>query len=298
MFSLSEERKGEQYTFYSALLWGMFPVFVVLSYSTVPSLVSLGWSTILAACFFGGLVFYKQRASELKNIALWKNSLAVAFFIGVLFYGLYFIGLETTTPGNAAIITLFEILTSFVFFRVLRGEKLATYHIAGAVLVSIGALIVLGRGFSGIHVGDFVILFATLFTPAGNYFQQRARQIASAESLMFLRSLLSVPPIFLLAYILGQETSWENVVSSWHFLLITGVLMLGFSKVFWIEAIHRISVTKALALSSVAPFFTLLFAWIILNQTPAPWQLFSLVPFVFGVLLLTDQITFKTPRLP
>ena len=293
MHGLSEERKGEVYTFAGALLWAGFPVTVVLSYAMLPSLVSLGWSTGFAALFFAAVMTYRKRWKELRDARLWWNVLMVTLFIGVLFYGLYFIGLETTSPGNAPIIGLFEVFTSFVFFRIFRGERLSFHYALGAVLMVAGAVIVLLPNFSGIRVGDFAILAATLFAPAGNYFQQRARLIASAESIMFLRSALSIIPIFVFAYMLEQESRTADIFASLLFLLVNGFLLLGLSKLFWIEAIHRVTVTKATALSSIAPFFTLLVAWIVLNQMPTVYQLFSLVPFVLGTLLLTDQVAPK-----
>ena len=291
--ALSEQRKGEWNVFAGSLMWGLFPVTVVLSYATLPSLISLGYSTALASIFFAGVMTYRKRWHELRDIHLWWNACMIALFIGVLFYGLYFLGLQTTTPGNAAIIALFEVFTSFVFFRMFRGERLSFNYALGAILMVAGAIIVLGSNFSGIHIGDFIILGATIFTPMGNHYQQRAREIASSESVMFLRSVLSVPPILIFSYLLGQEVASRDIVVSLLFLFVNGILMLGLSKLFWIEAIHRISITKALALSSVAPFFTLLFAWVILGQAPTVWQLVSLAPFVLGTLLLTDQVRLK-----
>ncbi|MBI2612376.1 DMT family transporter [Candidatus Kaiserbacteria bacterium] len=290
MHGLTEQQKGEWYTFGGALFWAVFPVMVVLSYATLQSLVSLLWSTGLAALFFAAVMTYRKRWGEIQNPRLWKNVLMVTLFIGVLFYSLYYIGLETTSPGNVAIITLFEVFTSFVFFRLFRGERLSFDYALGAIFMVIGAAIVLAPNFAGVRVGDFIVLAATFFAPAGNYFQQRAREIASAESIMFLRSTLSLFPIFALVYFFGQKSSSADIVSASLFLIVNGILLLGLSKLFWIEAIHRISVTKATALSSIAPFFTLLVAWVALSQEPTLPQLLSLIPFVLGTLLLTDQI--------
>ena len=293
MHGLTEQQKGEWYTFAGALLWAVFPVTVVLSYALLPSLISLGWSTAFAAIFFAVVMTYRKRWQEIKDLRLWGNVVMVTLFIGVLFYSLYYIGLETTTPGNAAIIVLFEVFTSFVFFRLFRGERLSFDYALGAIFMVVGAAIVLAPNIAGVRVGDFVVLAATLFAPAGNYFQQRAREIASAESIMFLRSILSIAPIFALAYVLGQESRAEDIASSFLFLLVNGALLLGLAKLFWIEAIHRVSVTKATALSNVAPLFTLLMAWVVLSQVPTLLQLLSLIPFVLGTLLLTDQFSFK-----
>ena len=77
------------------------------------------------------------------------------------------------------------------------------------------------------------------------------------------------------------------------FLLISGIFLFGVSKILWIESIHRISVTKANALESIAPLFTIIFAWIILQQQPTLWQALSFAPSFIGVLLLTNNLNFK-----
>ena len=93
-----------------------------------------------------------------------------------------------------------------------------------------------------------------------------------------------------MAYLLQAQASLADLRISLPYLIVNGILLLGLAKIFWIEGIHRISVTKATALSSITPLLTLLFAWIILNQAPTVWQLTSLVPLLLGVLLLTDNI--------
>jgi drug/metabolite transporter (DMT)-like permease len=292
MESGTEKKKGERNIFFGAFLWAFFPIVTVLSYAVLPSLVSLAWSTVFAALFFGCVIFYRGKLSEIKNPLLWKYALFAALFCGVLYYSFFYVGLETTTPGNAAIIALFEVFTSYLFFHVIRKERFSNEHGLGAILMVAGAVIVLGQNFTNIRMGDFLVLAATFFSPVGNLFQQKARQIASSESIMFLRSLISAPIVFLLVYFFHQNATLGDIRSSLIFLLINGVLLLGFSKMLWIEAIHRISVTKSVALSSLTPFLTLLFAWLLLHQTPSLLQLSSLVPLVVGTLLLTDQWKF------
>lgn len=291
--ALSEQKKGEFHSLLSAFLNGFFPVVVVLSYTTLPSLIALAWTTLFAAFFFAGVLSYRKLWYELRDPRLWRYGAAIAFFIGFGVYGLYFLGLEQTTPGNASIIILFEVFTSFVFFRLFKGERLSFDYAIGAVLVTLGALIVLGRDFSSVHTGDLLIFATTLIAPVGNYFQQKARTIASSESTMFLRSILSIPLILLLAIFFGSYASFRDVFTSLPFLVVNGILLLGLAKMFWIEAIHRISVAKATALASIAPFVTLLCAWLILNQSPTLWQFLSLIPFVLGTLLLTDYLKLK-----
>ena len=159
--------------------------------------------------------------------------------------------------------------------------------------MTLGAIIVLIPNFSSANFGDLFILIATFCAPLGNLFQQKARQIASTETILFLRGILAAPFLFLIAYMFGQHLVWVEIKSSLLFLVLNGLIILGLSKIFWLEGIARISVTKANALGSLAPLFTLLIAWLVLLQTPTVWQVASLVPFFFGVLLLTNNLKFR-----
>lgn len=287
--SSKEQRKGEFYIFFGGVLWAFFPVITILSFGKLPSLISLAWSTLFSAVFFFFVVLFRNKWYELWNWELWKYSFLIVLFIGIIFYGLYFIGLTKTSAGNAAIITLFDIFTSFLLFSIIKKEPFSFEHTLGALLMIVGAAIVLAPGFSGINVGDFIILAGTFFTPIGNHFQQKARKIASSEMIMFLRSTITTPFLFIIAFIFHQQASTADINASLLFLFVNGFLLLGLSKLFWIEAIHRISVTKGSALSSINPFLTLIIAWVFLHQAPTLWQFLSLIPLVLGVLLLTDQ---------
>ncbi len=148
---MKEERKGEAIIFIEAALWGLFPIITVLSYKSVPSIISLAFSTFIASIFFFILVAYKKNLHELKNPLLWKYTLYIVFFIGILYYAFFYLGLTTTTAGNASIIALFEILTSYAFFHVMRGENFSLESKIGSFFMVAGAVIVLAPNYSSIH---------------------------------------------------------------------------------------------------------------------------------------------------
>lgn len=293
MGDLSEKKKGERYLFSEIVLWAFFPIVITLSYAVLPSLVSLACSSVFAAVFLGCMVQYRNTWHEIWNIALWKYLFFITLFVAVLYYALYFLGLERTTAGNAALIAQFEIFSTFIFFNVLRREHMSTAHMAGAALMVIGVFIVLTPNFSGINMGDFLILGATIFAPIGNLYQQKARRIASSEVILFLRTLLAIPIFFALAYLLNAHTSLGDIRASLLLLMVNGVVFLGLQKILFLEALHRVAITKIMALGALGPFLTLMFAWALLHQVPNMWQLASLVPLIVGTLLLTDQLPLR-----
>ncbi len=287
---MTETRKGEMAIIAEALLWSVFPVLTIISFAALNPITSLAWSTLFAAVFFGLMVAIKGRVRQIFDPKIWPLTFVPIFFVGWMYYGLYFLGLKFTTAGNASIIALMELFFSYLFFNVWKNQQFSKAHTLGAALMLFGAVIVLfpKYGFA-FHGGDFLVLLATAFAPVGNYYQQKLRKIVSSESILFLRSLFTFPFAFLLAAFLKADTGLVSVEKYFWLLLLNGFVALGLSKLWWLEGIHRISVTKANALSVVAPLFTLLFAYIFLRQAPTVWQFLSFIPMAAGLILLTYQ---------
>lgn len=283
---LNKEREGELFIFGEAALWALFPVLTILSYGKVSPLVSLGISSLFASIFFAVILSFKKKWHEIKNASAFKDILWATFFIGILYYLFYYFGLRYTSAGNASIIVLTEIFFSYLFFNIWKKDTLPLLHLAGAILMLMGAAIVLYPNLHNFQLGDILVLIAASFPAFGNFFARRARSKVSSETIMFVRSIISGIVIILIAFIFGNTFSYSDFKASFLLLSINGVFLLGLSKVMWIEGIIRISVVKANALGSISPLLTLLFAWIFLRNIPTLWQLLSFIPMFLGVILL------------
>jgi len=294
---LSRERVGDVCILSEAVLWGAFPVITILSFTSLTPLVSLGWSTLFASVVFAVLLTVRGKWSDVWNRRAMKDVLLTAFVLGFLYYILFFFGLQYTSAGNASIIALSELFFSYCFFHLFRKEHIPPIHLIGAVLMIFAAGVILYPNIHAFQIGDLLILGASLIAPFGNLLQRRARIEVSSESIMFVRSVVTTVAVFCLAYAFGTNPLSINFDGGivW-ILLINGIFLFGFSKILWIEGIHRISVTKANALASLSPLVTLLFAYVLLSAVPTVWQVFAFVPMFLGVLLLSHHKQ-KTPTL-
>jgi len=293
---MNKERQGEFFVLSSAFLWGLFPVITVLSLNHVLPLSSLAWSTLFSTIFFAIILTVRKKWKEPISTSALRDILWVTFIYSILYYVLFFVGLEYTSAGNASIIDLTAVFFSFLLFQAWRKEYISREHIMGAVLVLIAAVIVLYPNLTEFKIGDIMILAANSVVPLGDFFQQRARRELSGEAIMFARDLISLPFLFFIAYMWSQSGITFGVKDSIIFLMINGFILLGCSKMLWIESIHRISITKVHALTSVSPIITLLFAWLLLRDLPTIWQLLSVIPMIAGVILLGITLNYKTPQ--
>jgi drug/metabolite transporter (DMT)-like permease len=300
---MTEGQKGNAIIIFEGLIWSLFPIVTILGLRGISSIVGLFWATSFSALFFLAIVIFRNKWQELKNWQVWKYSFGVAIFIGVIYYGLYFYGLTMTVSANGAIVALFEVVTSYIFFQVIHRELMPKKYILGIIFATLGALLIFIPKFGHFHSGDIFILLATFAAPFGNWYQQKARNIASSEIIMLMRNIITIPFLFVLAILLGASPLVRPLGNAFWWLLLNGVFIFGLSKFLWVEGIHRMSVTKALAINSLAPFFTIIFAWLLIGDSPTLTQLLSLPLLVVGVFLLTNVkfsgiLFFQKKKLP
>lgn len=285
---MNESKKGNAYAIGEMILWSLFPVVSLLGLKGLPSIVSLFWVNLFAMVFFLILMVAKGRTYELKNKKAWVFTIGTVILINIMYYGLFFYALDKTTSANAAIISLLEIVPSYIFFQLIKKENILKKHILGILFAVVGALIVLLPKAGGVHTGDFIILIAVFFPPFGNWCQQQTRNIVSTDTALFLRHFMAIPFLFVLAYVFHTPVSNYTISPVIGWLLLNSILIFGLSKILWLEAIHRMSVTRALAINGLNPIFTMLFAWFMVNQSPTLVQIFSLPFLVIAILLLTN----------
>ncbi|MDF1614162.1 DMT family transporter [Desulfurivibrio dismutans] len=290
---ISEQRKGEFYLLAEEFLWGWFPIVTLLSYPYLAPLWSMGLTLAVAAVFFGVLMGRgkkgRSRWRELKYRRAWADLAWSSFYIMLLFV-LLFTGLSYTTAGNAALILFMQVFFAFLFFNLLQGEKMNPVHLAGAAMMSVGAFLVLFPGEAGLNKGDLLVLLAAVVAPIGNRYQQRARRYVHATTLLFVRTVTSLPVVLLLAWLYASPPGLTDLQATWWLMAINGVFLMGLSKIYWIEALHRLSVTKISAMTALSPLFTMLFAFFVLHEIPGGWQLTGILPILAGGILITRPI--------
>lgn len=287
---LSEQRQGEMYIVAGTLLWGLFPVFAQLTYTSVSPFTSLTVSAFFAALFFAVIMTIRGRWKEISNTQALRYALYSTLFTGVLYYLLYFLSLRFSSAGNVSILALSEAFFSFLLFHVWHKEFIPRVHIYGAALILLGAIIVLAPSVTIFHIGDMLIVLGAAIVPFGNFFVQKARKLVHTETIMFVRGIVGSFAIYLLSIVFHAASPAVQIAHSLLFLFTNGVLILGLSTMWWVEGIHRIPVAKANALNALGPLVTLFAAWLIFKTIPTFWQLSAFVPMFFGVLLISRKI--------
>lgn len=286
---MTKEREGEFLMLGLAVLESWFPILSIVAMSYIGALHTYTYSLIIALVFFIAIMYKRDRFKELKNTDAYKDLLLTSFWITLLFT-LVFIGMQYTTAGNMAVIIFLQLLFSYLYFNVFGKEKMDSIHLIGAVIMGTGALIILIPDDLTFNKGDLLILIAAAIAPIANLYQKRARTFCSSETILGFRTVVGLPFIALMAYFYEPVVTYEAFLSALPYLLFIGILIYVVSKIMWIEALHRTSITKVSAMMGLVPMMTLFFAYFYLHEVPDLRQIFGIIPVLAGGYLLTKPV--------
>lgn len=286
---MTKEREGEMLMVGLAILESWFPIFSIVAMSYIGALHTYMYSLLIALAFFIMIMYKRDRFKELKNKAAYKDLLLTSFWITSLF-ALVFIGMRYTTAGNMAVIIFLQLLFSYLYFNVFGKEKMHTLHVWGAFIMGMGALIILIPDEPTFNKGDLLILIAAAIAPLANLYQKRAREFCSSETILGFRTFIGLPFIALMAWAFEPAVEYNAFVSALPSLLFVGILIYVVSKIMWIEALHRTSITKLSAMMGLVPMMTLIFAYFYLHEVPELRQVLGIVPVLVGGYLITKPV--------
>jgi drug/metabolite transporter (DMT)-like permease len=123
--------------------------------------------------------------------------------------------------------------------------------------------------------------------PVANVHAKKAREVLSGTEVICLRSLVAAVLLLPLAAYSEEFPPPEQIVDAWPLLVMNGFLIMAIGKLAWLEAIHRIPISVAVAVGSSAPAMTLLLSFVFLGIVPTLEQYFALVLMSGGILVMT-----------
>ncbi|WP_201352799.1 DMT family transporter [Hydrogenimonas urashimensis] len=287
---MTKEQQGELYALLLSILESWFPILTIWAIAYVGAIHTYAYAIVVAILFFLVLSHRRKTLGRLLDKKARRDLLLTGLFITLLFLFVY-IGLRYTTAGNMSLIIFLQLFFAYLYFNVFGKEKMVPVHTLGAFSMGIGALIVLfPEKFGGFNLGDGLILLAAAIAPIANYYQQRARLRVPSETVLLFRYLFALPLLFLFAHLFEPEPTISQIRSALPWIVLSGLLVMGVAKILWVEALHRISITKLSAMTALIPLFTLVFAYLFLGEVPTCRQLLG-VPFILlGGILITRPL--------
>ena len=294
IFKMHATRRGELYLAAEIALWSLFPVISLLAVNTVSPLLTAALAMLIAGVVFTALLLWRGEWRVFRSCTVWQPLLASVALIGIFHFGLLFYGLQFTTAGNAAVFLQFEVLFNFLLLGLLlRHEPIIPQQLGGAALMVGGALLILlPNGQLTVNWGDAIIVLSTVVLPFGNRYSQRALKQISPIFLMTVRSWLAGGFLLALSLWLEGNPALPTLRTAWLPIVLTGIFLLGLSKILWLRAISLLPISKCTAIGSPSVVaLTMIFAYFLLGEIPTEQQLLGIVPIVVGGWLLTKKVS-------
>ncbi len=285
---MTQEREGELLMVGVSLLESWFPILSIIALQSIGALHTYAFALLISLIFFSLIIIRKKLLHPLSSEA-YRALLLTSFWITTLFV-LIFIGIRYTTAGNMSVIIFLQLFFSYLYFNVLGKEKMHVSHTLGAFIMGVGAIIVLFPGELHFNKGDLLILLAAIIAPIANLYSKRARNYCSSEFILGFRTLFALPVVALLAYAFEPTFTLNQLQAALPYVLIIGLFIFGVSKILWMEALHRISITKVSAMIALVPLLTLIFAYFYLGEVPEARKLIGIFPILLGGWMLTRPI--------
>jgi drug/metabolite transporter (DMT)-like permease len=286
---MTKEREGELLMVGLALLESWFPILSIVAISHIGALHTYAFSLFVSLLFFMIIMKQKNLFVELKNSKAYRDLLLTSFWITTMFV-LVFLGMQYTSAGNMSVIIFLQLLFAYLYFNIFGNDKMDRVHTFGALIMGVGAMIILFPNELVLNKGDLLILIAAAIAPIANFYSKRTREHCSSETILGFRTLFALPVVSLFAWIIEPEISSKNIYEALPYVVLIGLLIFGVSKIMWMEALHRVSITKISAMMALVPMLTLLFAYFYLAEVPEVRQIFGILPVLVGGYLLTKPI--------
>lgn len=283
---MRKEREGEIFMVILSVLESMFPIFSLFSIALIGAIFSYMYVVLIASMILLTILIIKKEFSTLFVPKAQKELLLTSFFITLLFL-LLFMSLRYTTAGNIAVLIFLQLFFSYLYFNIFGSERMTVLHTIGALTMGVGAFIMLFPGEFHFNIGDAMALTAAAIAPIANLYQKRARAYVGTITILTYRNLIALPFLFAIASTFEPIPTQGRLLDALPYLLANAILIYVIAKIFWIEALHRISITKMSAMVALIPLFTLFFAYLILNEIPTLRQLIGIIPILLGGYLIT-----------
>lgn len=227
-------------------------------------------------------------------VRLARGTWASGLLMGAIFsaeFLLLFVALDLTTVTRVSVIfyTMPVFLAGAAHF-LLPGERLTRRKVVGLALALAGtAWAIIDRGAgggAGSLAGDLCALAAAMFwamlplvsrlTPVGR---------ESPEMQIVWQVMVSAPILLLAAPFFGTLMR-DPGLGHWAGLAFQGVVIVGFSFVFWFRMLGRYPANAVASFSFLTPVFGVLAGWLVLGESVGPVILAALGLVCVGIVLI------------
>jgi drug/metabolite transporter (DMT)-like permease len=272
-----------------ALIWGVNFSVVKFGTTLVDPLAYNGFRVALAAAVLAVIALIGRAPWPPRRTMLALVGLGV---LGNGIYQFFFVeGIARTSASDTALVVAASPAFIALIGRARGVEHISVKGVIGIFLSIAGiALVVLGstRAISGQSslLGDLLVLCGSLSWAVYTVLLKPHTERVSGFQLSALTMIGGAVPLLIVAWPAMAAAKWSTVpLPGWAAVFYSGVFALVIAYFFWYRGVRVIGPTRTAMYTNLQPLIAVLVAWMVLGESPTPWQGVGAASIMSGLLL-------------
>lgn len=237
-----------------------------------------------ATSFFLLSVFHGSFNRQIFRVTVPKRTLSyflIATALWIVADMSSMIGLATSSSVNLSLLSRLQVFITYLGAILFLKESVSSKKIIAVFLAFVGSLLTVFRGQSLIFSsGDILFLVFTVAISISGLFRQKTAEHMSTHQMTYLMYGISAAATGAATLVFAPI----QTVAIWGFILANAVLaLLGFTCVNY--AIGKGGASQFSLISSLLPFITAVFSFVILHESPSVYQLAGGMIIVASIIL-------------
>lgn len=285
---MNRQQSGYLFAILNMITFGLFPVASHYFVKTIDPLVFAGSVTLVGSVPFLFVLQKKGVVNQLYSQKYLPGLLTLAVFgtIGTIFY---FIGTKLTNGLNTGLLLQLEPFYAILLGFFLLKEGVYKKQVFATILMVLGAVVVVYKGTTVINRGDVLVLLSPLLMQLSHVFAKKVyMQNADTNIVPTAHLLFSGIMVLAVAFVVNPH-AFSQLLSLRVVLIVIffGMVFRFLDFVLWYQAISRISVSRATAVTPIAAAISFFGAVFFLKEPVSQHQFFGLVLILGGLIWLS-----------
>src|SRR5262245_5226706 len=230
----------------------------------------------ISALVLGGADRLEARGRATVPIP-WRAVIGLALLTSLVYQVLFITGIARTSASHTGFLIASGPLWTALFASVVGVERPALRAWVGLAIAFLGTVLVasaLGNGRSATVLGNGLVLLAMIAWSCGTVWSRGVLERFPATRLAFLTTLVALPGHWLIAA-RELEPVWSGRLSgdAWLAVVYSGSFSTGVAYVLWNRSVRQLGPSHTAAYSNLVPVFTVVAAWLLLEERPGAVQL-------------------------
>lgn len=278
--------------FLAAVLWGGMNVSVKVALDGVPPLALAGFRFALGTLFIlvWGLVFripLRIKPGEYRVLF----QLALQFVVQIYLLN---VGTQYTLAARSTVfISTHPFFIALFAHLMIPGDRLSRIKTIGILVSFFGVFTIFSENFALGDIqylaGDLLVLASGLLLGLRLVYMKRLIKDMHPEKVLLWQSVFSLPVFILLSLVFESDVPFHFSVEVVTAILYQGIVIAGFAFVFWTNLLRRYQASRLGVFHFAAPFFGVLFSYLILGEAISIWLFAGMLLVGGGIAIVNSE---------